>query len=123
MNQTIEEQYKNEINAPFEDSLTGLYNFGFFQLSLDREIHRSNRYGKSFTLSLIDIDNFAEFNRQYGSLKGDLMLKKIGRIVKETLRKPIFQKISTIPLPRTIESNPTRRSTEVYPEENRCYAE
>ncbi len=90
MNQTIEEQYKNEINAPFEDSLTGLYNFGFFQLSLDREIHRSNRYGKSFTLSLIDIDNFAEFNRQYGSLKGDLMLKKIGRIIKETLRKSDF---------------------------------
>lgn len=87
MTQNIEEQYKKEINAPFEDNLTGLFNFGFFQLSLNREIHRSNRYGKPFTLALIDINNFAEYNRQHGSLKGDLMLKDIGRIIKENIRQ------------------------------------
>ena len=87
MKQTIEEQYKKEINAPFKDSLTGLFNFGFFHLSLEREIHRSNRYGKSFTLGFIDIDNFTEFNQQHGSLKGDLMLKKIGGIIRKTIRK------------------------------------
>lgn len=85
--QNIEEQYKKEINAPFEDNLTGLFNFGFFQLSLNREIHRSNRYGKPFTLALIDIDNFSEYNRQHGSLKGDLMLKEIGRIIKKNIRQ------------------------------------
>lgn len=87
MMQNIEEQYKKEINAPFEDNLTGLFNFGFFQLSLNREIHRSNRYGKPFTLALIDIDNFSEYNRQHGSLKGDLMLKEIGRIIKKNIRQ------------------------------------
>ncbi len=87
MAQNIEEQYKKEINAPFEDSLTGLFNFGFFQLSFNREIHRSNRYGKPFTLALIDIDNFAEFNQQHGSLKGDLMLKEIGSIIKKNIRQ------------------------------------
>lgn len=87
MAQNIEEQYKKEINAPFEDSLTGLFNFGFFQLSLNREIHRSNRYGKPFTLALIDIDNFAEYNQQHGSLSGDLMLKEIGRIIKKNIRQ------------------------------------
>lgn len=87
MAQNIEEQYKKEINAPFEDSLTGLFNFGFFQLSLNREIHRSNRYGKPFTLALIDIDNFAEYNQQHGSLRGDLMLKEIGRIIKKNIRQ------------------------------------
>lgn len=87
MTQNIEEQYKKEINAPFEDSLTGLFNFGFFQLSLNREIQRSNRYGNPFILALIDIDNFAEYNQQHGSLKGDLMLKEIGRIIKKNIRQ------------------------------------
>jgi putative two-component system response regulator len=87
MTQNIEEQYKKEINAPFEDSLTGLFNFGFFQLSLNREIHRSNRYGKPFTLAFIDIDNFTEYNQQHGSLKADLMLKEIGRIIKKNIRQ------------------------------------
>lgn len=90
MKQTIEELYKKQIKAPFEDGLTGLFNYGFFQLTLTREIHRSNRYGKPFTLAFIDIDNFSEFNKQHGSLNGDLMLKNIGEIIKTTIRKSDF---------------------------------
>ncbi len=90
MKKTIEEQYNDEIKTPYLDSLTGLFNFGFFQLSLQREIHRSNRYGKPFTLSMIDIDNFAEYNKQHGSLKGDLMLKTIGQIIRQAIRKSDF---------------------------------
>lgn len=90
MIQNIEIQYKKEIKAPFKDSLTGLYNFGFFQLTLNREINRSNRYGQPFTLALIDIDNFSAFNQVHGPLKGDLMLKEIGRIIKDTIRKSDF---------------------------------
>lgn len=90
MVQSLEEQYAKEIKTPFTDTLTGLFNFGFFQLSLNREVQRSSIHGKPFTLALVDIDNFSEFNRQYGPLKGDLVLKNIGEIIKKTIRKSDF---------------------------------
>ena len=34
----LAEQYENEIGAPFTENLTGLYNNGFFQISLANEI-------------------------------------------------------------------------------------
>ncbi len=52
----LQKDYQKEIHAPFTDSLTGLYTHGFFQVSLDRELQRSRRYGLSFTIGLIDID-------------------------------------------------------------------
>jgi len=73
----LKKDYENETQAPFTDSLTGLYNHGFFQLALDMEVKRSLRYGIPFTLALIDVDSFAGYNRQNGPAKGDRTLKEI----------------------------------------------
>jgi len=64
------------------DSLTGLFNDSFFQLTLDREIERSRRYGSPFVLALLDIDDFAGYNDKYGTLAGDILLKGIGSVIK-----------------------------------------
>jgi PleD family two-component response regulator len=41
MDLALEELYKRETGAPFTDSLTGLFNHGFFQITLELEVKRS----------------------------------------------------------------------------------
>jgi len=83
----LEEEYKKQTNAVFLDSLTGLFNHGFFQISLEREIERSLRYGAPFTLAIIDIDSFLLYNKRYGPVQGDRILKEIAKLIKKNIRK------------------------------------
>jgi putative two-component system response regulator len=80
-------EYETEIGAPFTDSLTGLFNHGFFQIILDREIKRSERHGGSFTLAFIDLDSFADYNRRCGSVEGDRVLKEIASLIMKNIRQ------------------------------------
>ena len=83
----LAEQYENEIGAPFTDNLTGLYNNGFFQISLANEINRSERYGNVFSIALIDVDSFSHFNVSHGPLEGDRLLKKVSSLIKNNTRE------------------------------------
>lgn len=87
MDRLLMVDYEKEIKAPMTDSLTGLFNHGFFQICLDREIKRSERHGTWFTLALIDIDWFSGFNRRHGSLEGDRTLIKIAAQIKANIRE------------------------------------
>ncbi|MBN1931849.1 MAG: diguanylate cyclase [Desulfobacterales bacterium] len=78
--------YEKEVGVPFTDTLTGLFNNGFFQIALEREISRAKRYGGNFTLFMIDIDSFCYYNRRYGPLKGDLTLKEIANVINANIR-------------------------------------
>ena len=79
--------YKKETHAPFTDSLTGLFNHGFFQISLDREVKRSQRYGADFILGLIDVDSFSNYNKQNGHMQADRILKEIAALIKNNIRQ------------------------------------
>jgi putative two-component system response regulator len=87
MDLKLKTDYESETKASITDCLTGLYNHGFFQLTLDSEIKRSRRYGAPFTFALIDIDSFASYNRHYGPAKGDRIIKEIAGIIKENIRE------------------------------------
>ena len=77
MDTQLAEQYKNEIGTPFTDSLTGLYNNGFFQITLEYELKRYDRYGNGFSIALIDVDSFSHFNMIF--LKDDIIRAQTGR--------------------------------------------
>ena len=68
------------------DSLTGIANHRLFHETLEREIARSNRKGCTFSLILIDIDNFKKINDTYGHQVGDAVIvdltKRIGVIIR-----------------------------------------
>jgi len=87
MNQEIAEIYRKETDASCKDNLTGLFTHGFFHLLLENEIHRSRRYGSSFTIGLIGIDGFGKYNQQNGSLKGDRILQDFARLIRHNVRK------------------------------------
>ncbi len=68
------------------DGLTGLTNHRAFQEKADQEFERARRYPESISLLLFDIDHFKKINDSYGHPVGDAVLKKIGKLLNETVR-------------------------------------
>lgn len=69
------------------DDLTQLYNSRHFYQQLKTELDRTGRYGQSLSLLLLDLDDFKEFNDSYGHIEGDVVLSRLGRVVKRCLRQ------------------------------------
>ena len=86
MEPLLAKQYEIKIGVTFTDRLTGLYNNGFFQISLEYELKRFDRYGNQFSIALIDVDSFSHFNMSHGPLEGDLLLKEIAGLIKKNSR-------------------------------------
>jgi len=68
------------------DDLTGLYNHRNFFKTLESELTRLRRQKTSLSLLMFDLDNFKKYNDAYGHLEGDRVLKKIGEIIKHSIR-------------------------------------
>jgi diguanylate cyclase (GGDEF)-like protein len=69
------------------DGLTGLYNRQFFDSSMRRETKRAERYGLTFSLVLLDLDNFKVVNDHHGHQVGDEALSACSEIIRESLRE------------------------------------
>ena len=69
------------------DSLTGLWNYGYFQYKLDEEIMKAKNQKYNLSVMMMDIDDFKKFNDTFGHLAGDEVLRKIALILKENSRK------------------------------------
>lgn len=69
------------------DALTSLYNQRHFYSSLTKEIERSHRYQRPLSLICFDLDNFKDCNDKLGHLEGDNILRIIGKLLLETMRK------------------------------------
>jgi diguanylate cyclase (GGDEF)-like protein len=69
------------------DSLTGTYNRRHFNELASYEIYRSNRYGSSLALIMIDLDHFKLVNDTYGHEAGDIVLKNMADICRQNIRK------------------------------------
>ena len=68
------------------DGLTGLYNHRYFQDSIDHELSRAQRYKKPFSLIMLDLDHFKKVNDNYGHPVGDIVLKEVSKVIKNTIR-------------------------------------
>ena len=74
--------YRQTEELAIRDSLTGLYVHRYFMERLEEEVKRALRSDSTFALLMIDIDNFKDFNDEYGHISGDAILKKIGDILR-----------------------------------------
>jgi diguanylate cyclase (GGDEF)-like protein len=68
------------------DGLTGLLNHRVFQEKLSSELKRQNRISGPVSLILTDIDHFKKVNDTYGHPVGDLVLKGVAKLIRETIR-------------------------------------
>lgn len=66
----------NEENA-YKDELTGLFNRRYLNQELPREIDRFRRFGLPFSILMLDINKFKQFNDELGHLAGDLALQLV----------------------------------------------
>ena len=72
-----------------KDSLTGLFNRRNFDQRIWEETRRAHRQGYDAFLALIDIDNFKNFNDTRGHQAGDELLRTIGDIMEQCIRKNV----------------------------------
>jgi diguanylate cyclase (GGDEF)-like protein len=70
------------------DPLTGLYNRRFFRSTFEREVRRGHRYGVMLSLIMLDLDGFKRVNDEYGHLFGDLVLRRVAKLVRRAIREP-----------------------------------
>ncbi len=68
------------------DSLTGLANRRFVEMSLATRLEELKRYGCPFAVMFIDVDKFKSINDLWGHQVGDQMLKMISSTMINTLR-------------------------------------
>lgn len=72
------------------DGLTQLANRSYFDEKLTELIVLKKRYGDTFSLMMIDLDNFKVINDSYGHLAGDRILKGVAMKIKASLRGSDF---------------------------------
>ena len=70
------------------DQSTDLPNRRSFETRLELEWHRSHRDNSPFSVLMLDVDNFKNYNDTYGHQQGDVALRAIARVLKETLMRP-----------------------------------
>jgi diguanylate cyclase (GGDEF)-like protein len=67
------------------DGLTGLYSYQYFWDQL-RSMLQPGHQTKTFSLIMIDLDEFKKLNDEYGHLEGDRVLKEIADTIKMNVR-------------------------------------
>ena len=86
---TQELEHTNEMlrQMSYLDALTGAYNRRRFNEVLDVEWRRAYRTRSHFSIIMIDIDLFKEFNDAYGHQTGDTCLKQVAASLSSQLRR------------------------------------
>jgi diguanylate cyclase (GGDEF)-like protein len=75
------------INKTNKDQLTGLYNKRYFSFIINKIFEKCSQQNRNLSILILDLDHFKRCNDNCGHLAGDKMLKEIGRILKNTIRK------------------------------------
>jgi diguanylate cyclase (GGDEF)-like protein len=73
-------------NQSIRDPLTGLFNRRYLEESMVREVQRSTRKERSFSVVMMDLDHYKRFNDTFGHPAGDQLLREIGGLLKTRIR-------------------------------------
>jgi len=74
-------------NLAMHDGLTSLYTKGYFLERLKQECIRFRRRSAAFSLLMIDIDSFKNYNDNFGHTAGDIVLRKISEKLTSFFKK------------------------------------
>ena len=85
--ESLEELNKRLERMAVLDVMTDLPNHRAFQDRLSYEVKKARRHGRTFSLLLIDVDNFKQYNDRFGHPAGDVLLTQLARIMRECVRE------------------------------------
>ena len=84
--ETLEARLLKSQDEAAKDSLTGVGNRGALDRALRRHVADAGRGGRTFTLALIDLDDFKQINDGHGHLVGDRVLVCLAHVLTEAVR-------------------------------------
>ena len=70
----------------FQDELTGLHNYRFFEKQFSHMFALARRYGRVFSIFVVDVDKLKSLNDAHGHLCGNLVLQEVARYLRQQLR-------------------------------------
>ena len=79
--------YEKTVTRAHSDSLTELWNHGYFQYLLQAELEKAKITKTPLSLIMLDIDNFKIYNDMLGHQSGDKILKTLATLIKNQSRK------------------------------------
>jgi diguanylate cyclase (GGDEF)-like protein len=82
--------YEKTVMLTQMDSLTELWNHGYFQYLLLDELEKSRATQSPLSLIMLDIDHFKVYNDTLGHQAGDKILKDLASLLKNQSRKMDF---------------------------------
>jgi diguanylate cyclase (GGDEF)-like protein len=82
--------YEKTVRQSHTDSLTELWNHGYFQHLLQSEIEKAKITRQELCLIMLDIDDFKVYNDTLGHQQGDRILQELARLLKDQSRKMDF---------------------------------
>jgi diguanylate cyclase (GGDEF)-like protein len=68
------------------DSLTQVYNHGYFISQLHQAVETSDKNDTQISLIMLDIDYFKHYNDSYGHVAGDNVLRMVANALKSSIR-------------------------------------
>ena len=80
-------QYKDLHQQSTRDALTGLFNRRFLEETLGNEEAKYKRHQNSFSIILIDVDHFKQFNDTHGHAAGDYVLQAVSGLLQHQVRE------------------------------------
>ncbi|BBA70158.1 diguanylate cyclase [Geobacter sulfurreducens] len=80
-------RYSSARDMLYVDELTGLFNYRYLDISLDRELKRADRFGSVVSMIFIDMDHFKGVNDTHGHLFGSQVLHEVGQLLKKSVRE------------------------------------
>jgi diguanylate cyclase (GGDEF)-like protein len=87
-NDEIEEEYHSRLfTFAATDALTGLYNRRYILNELENQHKIAKRNERTYSLVIIDIDDFKKVNDSFGHSAGDEFLKKFAWVMNHSLRE------------------------------------
>ncbi len=79
--------YRETEELAIKDSLTGLYVKTYFREELAKQCAFARTAGSSLSLLMLDLDNFKQFNDEYGHTAGDMVLKRYAEVLEKNIPK------------------------------------
>jgi diguanylate cyclase (GGDEF)-like protein len=81
------ELYSKVLELSLTDVLTGVHNRRYFELLLDKEVERTQRYNRRLAAMLVDIDHFKQYNDSFGRPAGDEVLRRVAEDIQNGARR------------------------------------
>lgn len=73
--------YQEVSGKAIRDQRTGLYNHGYFEELLEKELNEAKSTKEPLSLVILDVDSFKKYNDTFGHLKGDKLLEFFGKLL------------------------------------------